>query len=121
MRPPPEDTLPTAKSEAEIMRRLMLRTSYRADLRLFRNTTGQTVNEYGVPIRYGLGVGTSDLIGFRSVTITPEMVGETFAQFVAVEVKSANGRLSEPQRKFLELVRRFGGHAVLAFDELAAI
>jgi len=52
--------------------------------------------------------GWSDLVGFRSVLITPEMIGETIAQFIAKEIK-LSGRLSAEQRAFGKLVESMGG------------
>jgi hypothetical protein len=42
-------------------------------------------------VRFGLCKGSSDLIGLRSLEITPELVGLRLAQFVALEVKAAQG------------------------------
>lgn len=61
-------------------------------------------------VRAGLDVdGSSDLIGWRSVIITPDMVGKKVAVFVACEVKTEKGRLSETQEKFINNVRAAGG------------
>jgi hypothetical protein len=61
-------------------------------------------------IDFGLaGNGASDIIGFRQVTITPEMVGQEIAQFVALEVKTATGRIKPTQENFLEVIKDFGG------------
>lgn len=58
--------------------------------------------------------GFSDLFGFVPVEITPDMVGEKIAAFVAIEVKSPRGRVSENQEKFLNFVARQGGFAGVA-------
>lgn len=63
------------------------------------------------PFTTGLPPGFSDLFGLVPVTITPDMVGQTFARFVALEVKTATGRPSEKQKKFLAAVERNGGLA----------
>lgn len=61
-------------------------------------------------VRAGLDVnGSSDLIGWHSVIITPEMVGKKIAVFLACEVKTSSGRLSEDQERFLKNVRAAGG------------
>jgi hypothetical protein len=62
-------------------------------------------------VRFGLCTGSSDLIGLRSLEITPELVGQRLAQFVALEVKTAQGVLSPEQRAFLHLVEELGGVA----------
>lgn len=66
---------------------------------------------------HGMPEGTSDLIGWHSVTITPDMVGARVAVFVAVETKSATGRATDRQRHFVEVVRAAGGVGVIARTE----
>ena len=88
---------------------------------LYRNNVGNA--EYNIGGRqwrvpYGLCAGASDLIGWRSVTITPDMVGQTIAQFVAIEVKAPGGKTKkkrlELQKLFLACVKRAGGLAGFA-------
>jgi hypothetical protein len=55
--------------------------------------------------------GSSDLIGFRPVVITPEMVGSTVAVFCAVEVKTPTGKVSPEQRHFIDVILKNGGFA----------
>jgi hypothetical protein len=92
----------------------------RGPVRLLRNNVGALPAPDGRLVRYGLGqsgatrvVGTSDLIGWRSVTITPDMVGQTIAQFVAIEVKD-RGRATPEQLTWLDAVTRAGGLAGVA-------
>lgn len=66
------------------------------------------------PLKAGLCNGSSDLVGWRVVEITPEMVGEKVAVFAAIEVKSARGRLTDQQRNFLERLEADGGLAIVA-------
>ena len=69
------------------------------------------------------GDGGSDLIGFRIVTITPEMVGQTFARFVAIETKSRRGTKEVDQQAFIAGVQKQGGIAGFArsVDEAIAL
>lgn len=67
----------------------------------------------GNAVTMGLCKGSSDLIGWRVLTITPDMVGQTVAQFVALEAKTDTGRVSLDQRNFLDVVERAGGLAVV--------
>ena len=83
-------------------------------LRLFRNQVGTYQLKDGRYITSGLCVGSSDLIGYRTVIITNRMVGFRFAQFVAVEVKGPRGTVRQEQRQFLDVVEKAGGLAVLA-------
>ena len=85
-------------------------------IRIFRNNTGMAYRggkietaRRGVlclknarPIHFGLCVGSSDLIGFKTVTITPEMVGQKLAVFLAVEVKTAGYKTTPEILKFAE-------------------
>lgn len=85
----------------------------RGVVRLFRNNTGALKDQRGQLVRYGLCKGSSDLIGWKSATITPDMVGQQIAVFVAIEVKD-KGRATDDQLRFLEAVKAAGGHAGLA-------
>jgi hypothetical protein len=67
-----------------------------------------------IPVRYGLERGSSDLIGFTSIEILPEMVGQKIAVFTAIEVKSDTGKLSPEQENFINMVNHFGGIAGMA-------
>ena len=67
-----------------------------------------------MPVRYGLQPGSSDLIGWRTVTITPEMVGQQVAVFTSIEVKTPTGRLRPEQKLWLSAVQAAGGIAGVA-------
>lgn len=75
---------------------------------------GDVVVRDAHPIHCGLCNGSSDLIGWRTVHVTPAHVGQRLAQFVAVEVKSDIGRTTEAQRIFIANVERAGGLAGVA-------
>lgn len=120
-------------SEAEIMRAIMVKASQLTH-RLFRNNVGQAwagqqvrvakptllmvwpgdlLLRNSMPINFGLCKGSSDTIGWRSVEITPDMVGKRFAQFAACEVKD-KGQPTDDQRSFMTAVRVAGGWAEVA-------
>ena len=88
---------------------------------VWRNNTGVLKNEAGIPIRFGLCVGSSDLVGITPVTITQDMVGKTVGVFTAVEVKTPKGRTSPEQDRFLEAVRNAGGIAGVARSPTEAL
>jgi hypothetical protein len=108
-------------SEAAIQQQVRLALS-RAGAVAFRNNVGQYVDpKTGRPIRYGLGVGSSDLIGWTPMVITPDMVGQTVAVFTAVEVKAPHGRPTEPQLNFIAQVIKAGGFAGIARSAAEAV
>ena len=84
------------------------------DTRLFRNNTGTLRDQNGRPVQFGLCKGSADLIGWKRVTITPEMVGTTVAVFVSIEVKTPTGRLRPEQQQWLDAVQAAGGIAGVA-------
>ena len=98
----------SSPSEHEIQQRIRLACG-RGAVRLWRNNTGALVDQQGRFVRFGLCKGSSDLIGLRVLEITPELVGQRLAQFVALEVKTAQGVLSPEQKAFLQLVQQLGG------------
>lgn len=90
--------------------------------RLFRNQVGQYKLADGRWLRSGLFVGSSDLIGWTPVIITPEMVGQTFAVFTSIEVKKPGWKPLDSdetwqgQRKWLRAVKDAGGIAALCMS-----
>jgi hypothetical protein len=100
-------------TEQQIQQHIRL-TCSTGSTRLFRNNTGTLRDQHGRPVQFGLAVGSADLIGWRTVTITPDMVGQQVAVFTSIEVKSATGRLRPEQRQWLEAVQAAGGIAGVA-------
>jgi hypothetical protein len=100
-------------TEQQIQQQIRLSCS-RGPVRLYRNNCGVLQDRRGVPVRYGLQPGSADLIGWRTVTITPEMVGQQVAVFTSIEVKAASGRLRPEQRQWLDAVQAAGGIAGVA-------
>ena len=82
--------------------------------RLFRNNTGTLRDQHGRPVSFGLAKGSSDLIGWTTRTITPEMVGQQVAVFTSIEVKSATGRIRTEQQQWIDAVQAAGGIAGVA-------
>lgn len=68
-------------------------------VRVWRNNVGVDTMR---GIRYGLGVGSPDLVGIA------------WGRFVGLEVKTPTGRVSKEQTMWLDMVRRFGGVAGVA-------
>ena len=63
---------------------------------------------------FGLARGSADLIGWRTVTITPDMVGQQVAVFTSIEVKTPTGRIRPEQQQWLDAVQAAGGIAGVA-------
>ena len=113
--------------ETPIMRDIMIRVSS-PEVRVFRNNVALawagskvTRNKDGSitiqnprPIHAGLCKGSSDLIGWKSVLVTPEMVGGRLAVFTAIEVKGTKTRIEAEQTNFIDCVRNHGGLAGIA-------
>jgi hypothetical protein len=100
-------------SEQSIQQHIRL-TCSRGPVRLYRNNCGVLQDRRGVPVRYGLQPGSSDLIGWRTVTITPDMVGQRIAVFTSIEVKTPTGRVKPEQQQWLDAVQAAGGIAGVA-------
>ena len=104
-----------ANDETTIQQQIRLALGTRPDLRLFRNNTGTLPDpRTGRPVQFGLAKGSADLIGLRTVTITPDMVGQQVAVFTSIEVKTQTGRATTAQQNWLQMVRRAGGIAGIA-------
>ena len=65
-------------------------------------------------MQFGLCKGSADLIGYRTVTITPDMVGQQVAVFLSIEVKTPTGRIRPEQQQWLETIQAAGGIAGVA-------
>ena len=120
--------------EGNIQRTIQLFLSRFQNVRLFRNNVGQgwvgqlISNKNGTvtlanarPLHAGLCDGSSDLIGWKTIEITPEMVGQKIAVFTAVEIKTEKGRPTEAQNNFLSVVNRSGGIGFIARNENEAV
>lgn len=116
-------------------KQVMLAAHRIAGVRLFRNNTGmgwvgawrrmrpgQTYRADGGeilirgarPLHAGLMEGSADGIGWRTITITPDMVGQRVAVFLSVEAKSGTGRLSKEQKVWHNNVLAAGGISIVA-------
>jgi hypothetical protein len=103
--------------EHPVQQRVMLLS--RGATRLWRNNCGMLQDRFGKWVRFGVAnPGGSDLIGFHSVIITPDMVGKKVAIFTAFEVKrSSGGKATDKQLRFIDLVKCFGGIAGVVRSE----
>lgn len=95
--------------EADIQARIMLALSAAGCL-IWRQNTGAMRGDDGRLIRFGLCVGSSDIIG-----MSPD------GRFLAVEVKRLGGRTSAAQVRFIAAVNLHGGRAGIARCESDAV
>jgi hypothetical protein len=100
-------------SEQQIQQHIRIACST-GQTRLFRNNTGTLRDQHGRPVSFGLCKGSADLIGYRTITITPDMVGQQVAVFLSIEVKTPTGRIRPEQQAWLETVQAAGGIAGVA-------
>lgn len=104
-----------ANAETTIQQQIRLALGTHPQARLFRNQTGQLPDpKTGRPVQFGLARGSADLIGWRTVEVTPDMVGQRLAVFTSIEVKTPTGRLTPQQRNWLDAVLKAGGIAGVA-------
>lgn len=116
--------------EQDVMRKIMIVLSRFKNVRLFRNNTGtgwvgkiEKQNEHTITLsnyrmlHAGLCTGSSDIIGWTELEITPEMVGKKIAVFTAIEVKSKTGKPTKEQENFIQVVKNSGGYAGVARNE----
>lgn len=90
------------KAESHIVNACLLALSDAGCL-VWRNNTGVLPDRGGRPVRFGLCIGSSDIIG-----ITPDGL------FLAIECKTAMGQPTDAQIRFIEAVRAHGGRAGVA-------
>ncbi len=116
-------------SEKNIQRKIFKEIGGRQDCRLFRNNCGTSIYLAGKNgrlekrrVKFGVcNPGGSDLIGWRSITITPDMIGDRLAVFLAIETKAPKKGPSKKQRNFINQVRKAGGLAGSARDISGAL
>ena len=101
-------------TEKELQAKVLRELGSRPDVRIFRNQVGTYRLEDGRVITSGLCKGSADLVGWQSVTITPEMVGQQVAVFLSVEVKGERTRVTPEQQNWAAFVKKCGGKAVIA-------
>lgn len=119
--------------ESTIQAQAMIAAS-RCGARLFRNHVGtgymgRVVHREGATVTisparqctFGLAPGSSDLIGWAPVLITPDMVGQTLPVFASVELKTDTGRLRPEQIVWLDTMRAIGARAGVARNAAEAV
>lgn len=104
-----------ANAETTLQQQIRLALGTLPHVRAFRNPVGSLPDpRTGRLVTFGLARGSADLIGWRTVTITPDMVGSQLAVFTSIEVKTSTGRVRPDQRAWLTAVQSAGGVAGIA-------
>jgi len=75
---------------------------------------GSLIIQHPRRINFGLCTGSADLVGYTTVAVTADMMGQHVAVFTGVEVKSGSGRASEEQKAWLSVVTQAGGFSGIA-------
>ena len=87
--------------------------------RWWRNNRGLFLTLDGrAKVRAGIEAdGASDLIGYKSFIITPEMVGMRFARLCVAEIKTkTGGKGSSAQKQFVQNIKDAGGIAIIYIE-----
>jgi hypothetical protein len=103
-------------NETTILQRVRLAVSKLPGVRIFRNQVGALKDHSGRLVTFGLHPGSADLIGWKSITITPDMVGQRIAVFVSLECKTETGKVKPEQINWLQQVSAAGGIAAVVRD-----
>jgi hypothetical protein len=104
-----------SNAETDLQQRIRLALGTQPDLRIFRNQVGSLPDpRTGRLVQFGLARGSADLIGWRTIVVTPKMVGQRIAVFTSLEIKTPTGRLTPVQRNWLSAVQQAGGIAGVA-------
>ena len=77
---------------------------------VWRQNTGSLPDRNGRLVRFGLCVGSSDIVGLCSD-----------GKFLAIEVKTAIGQPTDAQLRFIQAVQRQGGRAGIARSAAEAV
>lgn len=107
------------QQETVLQNKIRLAVSSQCDgVTMFRNHTGALRDpRTGQMVRFGLAPGSPDLVGWKSVVVTEEMVGQRLAVFCGIEVKIPGGRVREDQVNFLDRLGEAGGVAAVVRSE----
>lgn len=128
--------------ESSVWKQVMLAVHRVRGVRLFRNNVGtgwvgksrrlrpgeritarggEILIENPRPLNAGLFKGSADGIGWRTVVITPDMVGREIAQFLSIETKSATGGTRTEQETWRGQVHHAGGLAIIVRSDAEAV
>ena len=101
---------PAPQSESQLVAAIRLSLGKRTDCVVWRNSTGVAMTKSGHTIRFGLCVGSADLI----------CIVKPSGRLVACEVKTPTGRDTKEQLAFIAIVNQAGGHGTIVRSVLEA-
>ena len=88
---------------------------------LYRNHTGALRDNRGKFVQFGLSPGSPDLVGYKKIRITEEMVGQDLAVFIGIEIKTPGENARDDQQHWLDRLEKHGGIASVVHSEAEAI
>jgi hypothetical protein len=104
-----------ANAETTLQQEIRLALGTIPSARIFRNQVGSLPDpRTGRLVTFGLARGSADLIGWRTITIGPEHVGQRIAVFTSIEVKTPTGRIRPEQQAWQAAVLEAGGFSGIA-------
>lgn len=91
------------KPEQDLSNAIRLAVGSLPDVRLWRNNSGRLIDSRGIPVSFGLAIGSADLIGI----VAPH------GRMLSIEVKrpGAVNRATAEQRNWADIIAQFGGVA----------
>jgi hypothetical protein len=104
--------MPRAKPEQDLSNAAALAVGSLPYVRLYRNNVGTLLDSRGIPVGFGLVVGSSDRIGI----VAP------YGRMLGLEFKRAKGgKATEAQERWARLVNEFGGVAGIVTNVESAL
>jgi hypothetical protein len=94
--------------ESAVLRDVLAMLALEPDLAVWRQNTGALPDPSGRLIRFGLCIGSSDIIGILAPT----------GRFLAIEVKRPGEKPTKLQTLFLAAIRRWGGFATVVHSAI---
>jgi hypothetical protein len=102
------------KTEREVLAEIRAALNALSFCRVYRNNTGKMQNVRGGVVRFGLGIGSPDLVGWVSLA--------TVARFFALEVKrSERSKPTREQREWIGRINSAGGYASVVSSAAQAL
>jgi hypothetical protein len=80
-------------------------------LKIYNRENGRLILDNARPLEAGLAVGSGDIIGIKSVTITQDMVGQTVGIFCSGEAKVPGKNPNAQQLSWAKMINERGGIA----------